>query len=155
MAPEILSETWYGRESDIWSLGVVLYVMLSGEFPFAGKTDQMLYNAIRRGKLNFSFSPWPSISPTAKALIRSMLSLEPKERPTASAVLLHPWMVRWCPNPLSAVAHVAPKDPVADISSALGVPFTLAVLPTPETNPALKSEILCNKCNLNPETLLL
>lgn len=119
VAPEVLSQTWYGKEADIWSLGVVLYVILSGEFPFPGSTDEKLYNAIKRGKLNFNYSPWPNVSSLAKSLIRSMLTVDPKLRPTALEIMQHPWIQSSCydllnkevtsPTPPTTTLHTVKK----------------------------------------------
>lgn len=91
VAPEVLNRN-YGAEADIWSAGVILYVLLSGVPPFWGETEEGIFNEIRRGHLDFVTAPWPSISSSARDLVKKMLCYDPKERISASEVLNHPWM---------------------------------------------------------------
>ncbi|KAL0393617.1 UNVERIFIED_CONTAM: Calcium-dependent protein kinase [Sesamum latifolium] len=91
VAPEVLRRE-YGAEADIWSAGVMLYILLSGFPPFRGANERGIFLAVLRGHLNFASDPWPSISSSAKDLVKKMLHTDPKERPTAVEVLNHPWM---------------------------------------------------------------
>ncbi|XP_047341532.1 calcium-dependent protein kinase 1-like [Impatiens glandulifera] len=91
VAPEVLRRS-YGHECDVWSAGVMLYILLSGVPPFWGENEQGIFDAILRGHLDFSSEPWPSISTSAKDLIKKMLQSDPKERISAIDVLHHPWM---------------------------------------------------------------
>ncbi|KAH7297029.1 hypothetical protein KP509_26G049900 [Ceratopteris richardii] len=91
MAPEVLRRN-YGPEADIWSAGVILYILLSGVPPFWADTDQGIYDAILRGHINYKKDPWPSISEGALDLVKKMLNCNPKERLTAQQVLSHPWI---------------------------------------------------------------
>ncbi|KAM1206274.1 hypothetical protein FF1_006943 [Malus domestica] len=91
IAPEVLKRR-YGPEVDIWSVGVMLYILLSGVPPFWAESEYGIFNAISRGHLNFSSDPWPSISTQAKDLVRKMLNSDPKQRLTAFQVLNHPWI---------------------------------------------------------------
>ncbi|KAL2629102.1 hypothetical protein R1flu_013788 [Riccia fluitans] len=101
IAPEVLNRN-YGPEADIWSAGVILYILLSGVPPFWGETDQAIFNKITRGRVDYSSYPWPGISASAKDLVKRMLDMNPKTRITAKEVLLHPWI---------AVDGVAPTEP--------------------------------------------
>ena len=89
VSPEILAGK-YNEKCDIWSAGVILYVLLSGEPPFNGPSDGAIYSKIK--KMNFNFPPnkWKNISNEAKDLLSKMLIPE-KERLNASQVLSHPW----------------------------------------------------------------
>ncbi|KAK7283759.1 hypothetical protein RIF29_13505 [Crotalaria pallida] len=93
MAPEVLKRS-YGKEIDIWSAGVILYILLCGVPPFWGQTGKGLFEAILEGEIDLDSASWPSISAAAKDLIRKMLTREPKKRITASDALEHPWMMK-------------------------------------------------------------
>ncbi|KAK4264612.1 hypothetical protein QN277_025765 [Acacia crassicarpa] len=92
VAPEVLRKL-YGPESDVWSAGVILYILLSGVPPFWAETETGIFRQILEGKIDFQSEPWPSISDSAKDLIRKMLDQSPKNRLTAHEVLRHPWIV--------------------------------------------------------------
>ncbi|KAL0652838.1 hypothetical protein Bca4012_095529 [Brassica carinata] len=91
MAPEVLKRN-YGPEVDIWSAGVILYILLCGVPPFWAETEQGVALAIIRSQLNFRRDPWPKVSENAKDLIRKMLDPDQKRRLTAQQVLDHPWL---------------------------------------------------------------
>ncbi|KAM7502414.1 hypothetical protein LguiB_001318 [Lonicera macranthoides] len=104
IAPEVLKRK-YGPEVDIWSIGVMLYILLSGVPPFWAdfsyeitreivetESEHGIFNAILRGHIDFTSDPWPSISPQAKDLVKKMLTVDPKQRMTAREVLNHPWI---------------------------------------------------------------
>lgn len=90
LAPEVLAGS-YGLQADVWSLGVMLYMLLSGSAPFFGETEDDVLNAVRKGKFSFQKSIWSTISPLAKDLIRTLLQHDPTERPAAIKILQHPW----------------------------------------------------------------
>ncbi|KAE9462165.1 hypothetical protein RHSIM_Rhsim13G0208700 [Rhododendron simsii] len=91
IAPEVLKRK-YGPEVDIWSIGVMLYILLSGVPPFWAESEHGIFNAILRGHVDFTSDPWPSISTGAKDLVRKMLNSDPKQRLTAFEVLAHSWI---------------------------------------------------------------
>ncbi|CAI9768609.1 unnamed protein product [Fraxinus pennsylvanica] len=91
IAPEVLKRK-YGPEVDIWSIGVMLYILLCGVPPFWAESENGIFNAILRGQVDFTSDPWPSISNGAKDLVRKMLNSDPKQRLTAYQVLDHPWI---------------------------------------------------------------
>ncbi|XP_012446961.1 calcium-dependent protein kinase 4 isoform X4 [Gossypium raimondii] len=92
VAPEVLLKH-YGPEADIWSAAVILYILLSGVPPFWAETDSGIFRQILHGKVDFESEPWPSISESAKDLLRKMLERDPQKRITAYEVLCHPWIV--------------------------------------------------------------
>ncbi|KAH0632707.1 hypothetical protein KY290_036105 [Solanum tuberosum] len=86
MAPEVLKRN-YGPEIDIWSAGVILYILLCGVPPFWAESEQGVAQAILRGAIDFKREPWPSISEGAKNLVRQMLEADPKLRLTAKQII--------------------------------------------------------------------
>jgi serine/threonine protein kinase len=72
VAPEVLRRL-YGKEADIWSCGVILYILLSGAPPFGGDSDQRIFEGILKAPLCFTAAPWPTISTAAKDVVRRML----------------------------------------------------------------------------------
>ncbi|KAF2534884.1 hypothetical protein F2Q70_00032455, partial [Brassica cretica] len=86
VAPEVLHKH-YSRECDVWSAGVILYILLCGFPPFWAESEIGIFRKILQGKLNFETNPWPSISESAKDLITKMLEGNPKKRLTAHQVL--------------------------------------------------------------------
>lgn len=92
VAPEVLHK-YYGPEIDVWSAGVILYILLSGAPPFWAETDTGIFRQILKGKLDFESDPWPLISESAKDLIQKMLCRDPRKRISAHEVLCHPWIV--------------------------------------------------------------
>ncbi|KAJ7963821.1 putative Calcium-dependent protein kinase [Quillaja saponaria] len=91
VAPEVLKRR-YGKEIDIWSAGVILYILLSGVPPFWAETEKGIFDSILQGDIDFISQPWPSISSSAKDLVKKMLTQDPKKRITSAQVLDHPWI---------------------------------------------------------------
>jgi len=91
VAPEILAGEKYDNACDLWSLGVILYIFLSGSRPFYHENTNMLYKLIRAGDYDFPVS-WKDISDSAKELVRGLLTVDPKKRMTVKEVLAHPWI---------------------------------------------------------------
>ncbi|KAM6571454.1 calcium-dependent protein kinase 20 [Cannabis sativa] len=102
VAPEVLRKH-YGPECDVWSAGVIIYILLSGVPPFWDESEQGIFEQVLKGELDFISEPWPSISESAKDLVRRMLVRDPKKRLTAHEVLSHPWV---------QVGGVAPDKPL-------------------------------------------
>ncbi|XP_067348305.1 serine/threonine-protein kinase DCLK1a isoform X3 [Channa argus] len=94
VAPEIIAETGYGLKVDIWAAGVITYILLCGFPPFRGSSDdqEVLFDQILMGQLEFPLPYWDNVSETAKELIRFMLEVEVDQRYTALQVLEHPWV---------------------------------------------------------------
>lgn len=89
MAPEIVSkQEFWGPPADIWALGVLLYALLCGKFPFKGKSDNELYNKIK----NCDFEIPDHVSYAARCLIEKMITVNPEDRITASEICKDPWL---------------------------------------------------------------
>jgi len=101
VSPEILNGN-YTHLCDIWSAGVILYILLSGDPPFNGPNDNAIYNKVAQMKFSFPENKWKNISKEAKDLISHMLVPE-KERFTASKVLEHDWFKNAKDVPLSEI----------------------------------------------------
>ena len=91
IAPEVLNEK-YDEKCDIWSCGVIMYILLCGYPPFNAETDQEILNKIKLGKFSFPDEEWENVSPDAKDLIVRMLAFSPNERYSASECLNHKWL---------------------------------------------------------------
>lgn len=91
VAPQVLSGK-YDESSDLWSCGVIMFVLLCGYPPFFGDSDQEVLSKVKMG--NFSFNPadWKNVSEDAKDLIRSLLKMNPRARFTADQALQHEWI---------------------------------------------------------------
>lgn len=91
VAPEVLRKR-YGPEADVWSAGVIVYILLCGVPPFWAEKEHDIFEEVLHGDLDFTSDPWPNISASAKDLVRRMLVRDPKKRLTAHEVLCHPWV---------------------------------------------------------------
>jgi len=102
VAPEILSGKPYGPEVDLWSIGVILYILLCGFPPFFDENTPNLYRAIKAGRFDFPSPYWDDISDPAKNLISRLLTVDPKQRATSEQVLAHPWISNKISSNISA-----------------------------------------------------
>mmetsp|Transcript_1862 Transcript_1862/g.2094 ORF Transcript_1862/g.2094 Transcript_1862/m.2094 type:complete len:353 (+) Transcript_1862:148-1206(+) len=93
VAPEILNGTPYGTKVDMWSLGVIIYILLGGYPPFNGHDQRQLFKKIKKADYEFHRKYWKSISPEAKEMISKLLTLNPSERLSAKEALESPWML--------------------------------------------------------------
>ena len=95
-APEVLKRKHtkagmgtYGTSADMWSLGVIMYILLSGTFPF---DEENLLDQVQNAQYSLSGAEWANISESAKHLVRSMMTLRPDQRLTVDRALAHPWI---------------------------------------------------------------
>ena len=126
MAPEVVDvwqdQAWsYDKRCDLWSLGIILYIMLSGYPPFYGQCGEdcgwehgeacmacqdMLFNRIQDGDYMFPGEEWDVISDDAKDLIGHLLVRDPHMRYSAEQVLAHPWVASEAPKVQLNTPHV-------------------------------------------------
>jgi len=107
VAPQVLAGK-YDQSSDLWSLGVIMYVVLCGYPPFYGETDADVLAKVRLGNFSFNASDWKNVSEDAKNLIRLLLKMNPRDRYTAEQALNHVW-----------VRNKAPKGNQASLSGSM------------------------------------
>ena len=92
VAPEVLRQEPYSKAVDLWSLGVIVYILLCGYPPFYDEDDHQLFELIKKGEFEFESPYWDEISPTAKEFISRLLTLNPQLRMSCKEALEHPWM---------------------------------------------------------------
>ncbi|KAI3767871.1 hypothetical protein L2E82_18300 [Cichorium intybus] len=91
VAPEVLKRK-SGPESDVWSIGVITYILLCGRRPFWDKTEDGIFKEVLRNKPDFRRKPWPTISTSARDFVKKLLVKDPRARLTAAQALSHPWV---------------------------------------------------------------
>ncbi|XP_067108316.1 serine/threonine-protein kinase H2-like [Osmerus mordax] len=93
MAPEVVLRRPYTYAVDMWAMGVISYILLSGSVPFWDESRPRFYRAIVTGRYSFQGEPWPSVSNLAKDFIERLLASDPSSRMTAAQALSHRWVV--------------------------------------------------------------
>lgn len=93
MAPEVLKGK-YDQKCDIWSSGVICYILLCGYPPFNDRNDQVVIEKIKKGDYDFPKEEWSSVSSEAKDFVQKLLTLDPEKRLSATEALKHPWIMK-------------------------------------------------------------
>ncbi|XP_059068019.1 CDPK-related kinase 5-like [Cryptomeria japonica] len=91
VAPEVLHRS-YGTEADVWSIGVIAYILLCGSRPFWARTESGIFRAVLKADPNFEEAPWPTMSSEAKDFVKRLLNKDMRKRMTAAQALTHPWL---------------------------------------------------------------
>jgi len=92
VAPEIITGKVYGKSVDVWSLGVIIYILLCGYPPFYHKNQPQLFKLIREARFQFDSPYWDPISNEARNLIKGCLTVDVEKRLTIDGVMKHPWV---------------------------------------------------------------
>jgi len=97
VAPQVLDES-YNQLSDVWSCGVIMYILLCGDPPFSGENDAAVLEAVMRAHLDFDPHDWGPISPEAKQLVIHMVEKDPGRRFSAKQAMQHSWIQTLAPQ---------------------------------------------------------
>mmetsp|Transcript_33659 Transcript_33659/g.84826 ORF Transcript_33659/g.84826 Transcript_33659/m.84826 type:complete len:304 (+) Transcript_33659:211-1122(+) len=92
LAPEVASRKPYGHGCDVWAAGVVIFMLLSGDYPFKGTSVGEVLKVIMQAKPCFSDPVWEITSSNARDFVKALLTADPAERPSPESALSHPWM---------------------------------------------------------------
>eukprot|EP00522_Entomoneis_paludosa_P008347 CAMPEP_0172456586 /NCGR_PEP_ID=MMETSP1065-20121228/16392_1 /TAXON_ID=265537 /ORGANISM="Amphiprora paludosa, Strain CCMP125" /LENGTH=583 /DNA_ID=CAMNT_0013209697 /DNA_START=279 /DNA_END=2030 /DNA_ORIENTATION=- len=92
VAPEILLRKGYDEQSDMWSVGCIIFLLLSGNLPFMGRSQKELFRKIVAGKYDFNKEDWEGVSDDARDLVKRLLVLDPDGRMTAKQAVRHRWL---------------------------------------------------------------
>lgn len=91
VAPEVLHRS-YGIEADVWSIGVIAYILLCGSRPFWARTESGIFRAVLKADPTYDEAPWPTLTSEAKDFVKRLLNKDPRKRMSAAQALCHPWM---------------------------------------------------------------
>ena len=91
VAPEVLLQKPYGKEVDLWSLGIIVYLLLSRVLPFDDEEDKEIARQTIQDAPDFSFEPWDTVSDHAKDIVKKLLEKNRTKRPSLEEALQHPW----------------------------------------------------------------
>lgn len=153
VAPEVLKRQGYDASCDIWSLGVLLYTMLSGQTPFASgpnDTPSEILSRIASSSLDLRSGTWVTISSEAKDLVSSMLHVDPARRVTASQILHHPWITH--PDSLPTNRIYLPEPSLIRGAMAATYSAMSKSPPIPNLGPVFMSQLAQRRRKSRPKS---
>jgi len=116
VAPEVLTEVFYDTKCDVWSAGVIAYLILSKQLPFQGKdeveTIDILKN-VEHHQPKYDSARWMTLDPLAVHFCKTLLQTDPSKRPTAREAMSHPWIVKHCGKPPAQRPRINPEHTIA------------------------------------------
>jgi len=151
VAPEVLGHEAYSSQVDMWSTGVIVYILLCGFPPFYGDNDAQMFKRIKAGQYKFLSPYWDPISADAKDFVRNLLIVDPKKRMTAAEALNHRWLGRTATvstRNLFASADAQKAAPIASKASPVKGPVkggadSRPASAAPTTNPeGMKAQMM-------------
>ncbi|KAK0089341.1 hypothetical protein PV325_007885 [Microctonus aethiopoides] len=153
VAPEVLKRQGYDAACDIWSLGVLLYIMLAGYTPFAnspGDSASDILNRIGPGSVDVESGVWDQISFEAKELVRRMLHVDPHRRPSAAVILKYPWIANRHGLAPKVLPHVS-QDPQSLKTAVTATYKAMSNSPRlPHVGPVVMSELARRRTQTKP-----
>lgn len=123
IAPEVLYRS-YDQKCDLWSCGVILFILLSGYPPIDGENDKDIMRNVKKGVFSFDSSEWEDISKEAKDLISKLLTYQPAYRISAEEALKHPWILKNCKQRSHSNRNTNTTDKLPKISAETLKKFT-------------------------------
>ena len=128
MSPEILlkKDKGNGFASDVWAIGITAYTLLTGKAPFSGISREIVYEKIKNCVFNFPSSI--QISYEAREFIKSILKFDPSKRPTASELLIHPFIKKYDPEPIQLYKPIQTNPQIQSFTPS---PTKRRPMPTP------------------------
>ena len=114
VAPEVLThdEIGYTNKCDVWSIGVIAYLLLSASLPFQGKTEKETAKLLMSDSVQAEYpeSRWKDVDPLAVDFCKTLLQKDPTKGPTAREAMTHPWIVKYCGEPEFAPTTAPSKE---------------------------------------------
>ncbi|KAJ3338657.1 hypothetical protein HDU93_009290 [Gonapodya sp. JEL0774] len=148
MAPEVLRSDAYDEKCDLWSVGVITYLLLSGFFPFGAEEQPKAFRNIQEARYFYPQDIWTYISPQARSFIDKLLVVDPKRRLSAEQALLDPWIASertprsMTPRPGSRrAASQTPSEPVDEVPAHLKEPEPTGTDPVTTTTSSAPQQL--------------